>query len=107
MKIGDPWATTPRPKQAWRALSDADRIAAAAEVLTEHAWGGIASVVTAVQSGTITVQFGTTLPVAERGKVVRTIEAQLQAGIEPGVTVSLMPRVDKNRLRQLRGVKIL
>ena len=106
MKIGDPWATTPRPNTAWRALSDADRIAAAAEVLAEHGWGGIASVVSAVPTGTVSVQFGATLPPAERGKAARAIETELQS-IDVGITVSLMPRMDKNRLRQLRGVKIL
>ena len=106
MQIGDPWATTPRPNKAWRALSDADRVAAAAEVLMEHGWGGIASVVSAVQTGTVSVQFGVTLPPDERGKAARTIEVELQ-GLDAGITVSLMPRMDKNRLRQLRGVKIL
>lgn len=106
MKIGDPLAKTPKVSPGWATMSDSSRVAAAAEVLTENGWGGMAQVVTAVPSGTVTVKYTLQLPVAERGKSTRAIEQSLQQ-VYSGVTVSLMPRVDKNRLRVLRGVKIL
>ena len=106
MKIGDPNAKTPKALPVWAAMNDASRIAAASEVLVENGWGGMAEVVTAVPSGTVTVKYALQLPVAERGKSTRAIERSLQ-DVYQGVTVSLMPRVDKNRLRVLRGVKIL
>ena len=106
MNIGDPFAVTPRPSKDWRTLSDPSRIAAAAEVIVEKGWSGVADVVTAVQTGTVTVQFKAAMSAGERGVVARTLEAHLQR-IDAGITVSTMPKIDRNRIRQLRGVTIL
>lgn len=106
MNIGDPFAVTPRPSKDWRTLSDPSRIAAAAEVIVERGWNGIADVVTAVQTGTVTVQFKVPMSAGEKGAAARAIEAHLQQ-IDAGITVSTMPKIDRNRIRQLRGVTIL
>ena len=106
MNIGDPFAVTPRPSKDWRGLSDPSRIAAVAEVLMELGWSGVADVVTAVQTGTVTVQFNVTMSAGERGVAAREVEAHLQR-IDAGITVSTMPKIDRNRIRQLRGVTIL
>jgi hypothetical protein len=104
----DYWGdTTPRPDAHWRRLTDRDRIAWAAETLTEYGWADTASVVTAVVTGTVTVSFVRELKAGERGQVSRAIEGVLQAKINEGITLSAMPKIDRNRLRSLRGVDVL
>ena len=63
--------------------------------------------VTAVQTGTVTVSFVQELQASERGQSARAMEDELQRNIHPGLTLSAMPRVDRNRLRSLRGVDVL
>lgn len=103
----DPWAETPRPGQVWRNLPDKERIAAAAECLTEHGWSGIVSVVSASPTGTVTVQFNGEIAAAERGKSARAMERELW-DLDKGITVSCVAMMDKNALRRrLRGVEVL
>ena len=107
VSLAYPFDTTPRPDARWRRLTDKDRIAWAAETLTEHGWSNIANVVTAVSTGTVTVSFVRELKAGERGVVSRSMEDLLQTKINTGITLSAMPKVDRNRLRSLRGVDVL
>ena len=104
MNIGDPFAVTPRPGNAWRGMSDAERIAAVVSVAA--GWNGEATLISVAQSGTLLMQFDTRMTAGDRGEAARSIEAHLQQ-IDPGLTVSTMPKIDRNRIRQLRGVTIL
>ncbi len=107
MKIGSPTADTPPPRAKWVALNDPDRLAWVSEILTEAGWSGLIQASKAEKNGYVTVSLTMPLDASERGRILRVIEKQLKHGIDPALTVWLEPAQDRNRPRQLRGVKVL
>ncbi len=107
MKIGSPTADTPTPCARWRELPDKDRLAWVSENLAEWGWAELVLAVSAAENGYVTVALREQFDAAERGRLLRAVERQFKASIDSGLTVWLEPAQDRNRPRQLRGVKVL
>ena len=102
---GDPFYDTPRAGTLWQGWTPADRVAAVSGALAEQGWGGMFYCLSADKGGTVTLELADDLHSAERGKALRTVEANLRATVEPHIEIWLQPKVDKNAVRvKLRGV---
>jgi hypothetical protein len=97
-------AATPTTGPAWRALSDAERLALVADKLPT----GVSDViiVAARPDGQITVSLTAVVAASERGTLLLDLEAHLKNAVDPGLVVWLEPLGDRNSLRNLRGIEV-
>ena len=57
-------------------------------------------------AGRVIIRLVRNMETVERGRLLLDLERQLRNIVGPWIEVFLEPRVDENRLRQLRGVKV-
>jgi hypothetical protein len=95
---------TPTTGPAWRALSDAERLALVTDALPARMAGLIISA--ARPDGQVTVALTAAVPASERGPLLLDLEAHLKSAVDPGLVVWLEPLGDRNSLRNLRGIEV-
>jgi hypothetical protein len=103
VRISDPWAETPRPTEAWRALSDDERLSRVRASWTRPP----VEFLRAQANGHVTCRVPETMKAAERGPLLLRVEAFLRANVEPSLLVYLEAVQDRNALRRLRGVRVV
>lgn len=99
---------TPAPAQAWRQLSDAERLAlvnnaidAKMATLTK-----ILVIVEAKLDGQVIVNLPEPVPADKRGTLLLDLEDFLKESIDPALVVWLESLGDRNSLRNLRGIEV-
>ena len=97
-------ASTPTTSPAWRALSDAERLALVTGKLPARMTDLI--IVAARPDGQITVSLTAVMPANVRGPLLLDLEAHLKNAVDPGLVVWLEPLGDRNSLRNLRGIEV-
>jgi hypothetical protein len=97
-------AVTPTPGPAWRAMSDADRLALVTAKVPARTTGLI--IVAAKPDGQIVVSLTAVMPASERGPMLLDLEAHLKNAVDSGLVVWLEPLGDRNSLRNLRGIEV-
>jgi len=97
-------SATPSPRPAWRALSDAERLALVTDKVPAHMTNLI--IAAAKPDGQITVSLTAEMPASERGPLLLDLEAHLKNAVDPGLVVWLEPLGDRNSLRNLRGIEV-
>lgn len=99
---------TPCPNDAWRQLSDVERVALVVDNLRKSTkmWSDIVSISEAKEDGQIIVNIVKSLPASQRGSCLMDIEAYLKDMIDPAMTIWLEPLGDRNSLRNLRGIEV-
>ena len=100
----DAYTDTPRPNDSWRDSSDVQRMKAAEQCIA--AWKLCVDVIDARKAGSIILALKQELGATARGNLLREIEAHLKANLDEALVVYLQPSVDKNALRNLRGVEV-
>ena len=103
--IGNPYAESPKPSAEWAGFNDDARAALAAGILVRYGITESVEVVKAAANGNVTVRLKGHPNAADRGVMLREYERQLW-DVSPGLYVYVEPEADRNRLRQLRGVKV-
>lgn len=101
--ITDPWAESPRPSEAWQALTDEERLARVRAPWTRPP----VDFLRAQANGHVICRIPDGMKAAERGPLLLSVEAFLRQNVEPSLLVYLEPMQDRNALRRLRGVKVL
>lgn len=99
-KITDEWRRYSKTERA-RTVQDA--------ILGQMAGGMIGDYVEVVRvegAGRVIVRLAGSMETVERGRLLLDLERQLRDIVGPWIEIFLEPRVDENRLRQLRGVKV-
>lgn len=101
-------ADTPTPGDAWRRLSDGERLA-----LVNDAIGAkmaplrrILALVEAKPDGQVIVSLLEPVPADRRGALLLDLEELLKESVDPGLAVWLEPLGDRNSLRNLRGIEV-
>lgn len=97
-------AATPATGPAWRALSDAERLALVTDKVPAHMTDLI--IAAANPEGQITVSLTAVMPASTRGPLLLDLEAHLKNTVDPGLVVWLEPLGDRNSLRNLRGIEV-
>ena len=95
---------TPRTDEAWRALSNEQRVEALNRCLV-HMGRSRWLVESAGSDGRVVLRCTTDMPAGHRGLILLDIE-ELFSSLTPGLTVWLKPAGDKNALRLLRGIEV-
>ncbi len=99
-------ADTPQVSADWSLRPLNDRLNLIAELLkSRQEFGGLA-VSRLKDDGSVFFEMESPIPPADRGITLRRLEVLLKAKIDPGLTVWIEPKGDKNALRRLRGVKV-
>ena len=95
---------------AWRAMTNAERMSKVYMTLGSGAFGGVPGmldVVSARADGPVVLSMHQSFTAKERGQRLMELEHALKDRIDPGITVYLEPKGDKNILRaQTRGIEV-
>ena len=97
---------SPTVGDAWRDLSSSDRDAVVLTALRDNPRLGIVGRSRCRDDGQIFLTLNEPLSAADRGVILRAVEAHLKNVVDQGVTVWVEPIGDKNSLRKLRGIEI-
>lgn len=106
IQISDPYADSPEVPQAWRDIEDKHRLESVRHALGRLDMHTLFAVERAGANGHITVSFRKRLNAADRGEKLRAYEEYLNRHVATGLRVYVEAQEDRNRLRQLRGVKV-
>ena len=101
-------AVTPTPGQAWRRLSDGERIALVHDAVADRMapLSGMLVIAEAKPDGQVVVSLLETVSADRRGALLLDLEDMLKQALDPGLAVWLEPLGDRNSLRNLRGIEV-
>ena len=100
-------AETPASGDAWRAISPAQRLERAKELLVgSPASASLLEVAETREDGQVLLRFTEPVGPARRGTILLDVEELLKREVDAGLTVWLEPLGDKSSLRRLRGIEI-
>lgn len=99
-------AETVYPGDEWKRLSDAERMDLVRERLQGFDGAEMFEVIKADETGQVVVSTGKSIPAAERGLFLLSMEKWLKDGIDEGLHLWCEPVGDRSKLRNLRGVVI-
>ena len=88
-------------KRGYDALSNQAR-----ELLVQEFMGGPLEFVRMEGKSKVIVRVVGTWPVEKRGQLLMALERTMREHVDPSIEIFLEPHVDKNKLRQLRGVDV-
>jgi len=99
---------TPTPGDAWRQLSDVDRLALVKNNVDTKmpSLSSIIVIVEAKQDGQIIVKLLEPLTADKRGTLLLDLEEFLKGSLDPGLVVWLESLGDRSSLRNLRGIEV-
>lgn len=101
-------ADTPTPDNAWRLLSDDERMVLVNKTMCARLASAnkILVIVEAKPDGQVIVSLLDPLPADKRGTLLLDLEELLKESIDPGLAVWLEPLGDRSSLRNLRGIEV-
>ena len=101
--IGDPWREVPVPGRTWlHGVDKTIRLGAVRSILA----GVPVEVLDTRDDGTVLVALTGDVTASERGTILMDAEEELKRALDPAITIYLQPRMDRNALRNLRGVEV-
>lgn len=96
----------PRPSLAWRNASVGERYLLTTAALGTADYADGIEIIRTMPNGHIILSLTKPMTAAQRGARLLELEGRLKRFVEPGLTVWLEPKGDRNTLRHLRGIEV-
>lgn len=101
-------AVTPTPGDAWRRLSDDERVALIGNAVADRMapLSRMLIIAEAKPDGQVIVSLIEPVSADRRGTLLLDLEDMLKQVLDPGLVIWLEPLGDRNSLRNLRGIEV-
>jgi len=97
---------TPSPSEKWTKMTSTERFSVIENYLENSNYSDTVALERCEDSGYAYFSLTKEMSASERGIYLLDLEVSIKNNIDEAITVWLLPKDDKNKLRKLRGIEV-